>query len=266
MYKIEINVDRLIEKLGTIERSLVPRVYVQAANATAFQVRDRWKTRIGEVFDRPVPLTRNAALYKRATPATLTAEIFIRDEASKGTPPVKYLFPQEEGVARRQKRFERKLERHPRARKFYVPGRQADLDAHGNLPRQLYTKIFAQLQAAENVSGFSANESAAGRRRRLARQRRKGGGGSYFILPANRGKLKAGVVYERINDLAISDAGKARATSQVRAILFPVNRAPTYTRRLQAVAIARDIVAARFPKNFRFYMAQALRKRGFVVI
>lgn len=257
MYKIEINVDELVRKATPFERLHLPRAYVDAANATVFQIRDRWKGRITEVFVRPVPLTVNAVLYKRATPITLTAEVFIRDEASGGTPPAKYLQPEEEGGPRRRKGFERKLQRHPRARMFYVPGRSVPRDPYGNLPLSLYNRIFAQLEVAEDRAGFSANETAAGRKRRLRRQQRKGGGGSFFILAQNRGKLRAGVIYERTNNLEIGPEG-ARATSKVRAVLWPLNAAPTYTPRFKAVDIARSISRARFPKNFAFFLRQRL--------
>jgi hypothetical protein len=248
LFRVEFDIKGLTRKLY-IERRQLPFALAGALNDTAFDVRSGWQDQIGKVFDRPVKLTRDAVLYTKATKRELgKASIFIRDEAHKGTPPVKYLAPEEYGGARRQKRFERRLARHPRARAFYVPGRGLQLDQHGNLPRGLLQKIFAQLQVGTDA-GSLGNETARRRNLRLIKQRDKGGGGSYFILAQRRGKLLPGVIYERIE----SGFGSA-----VRSVLFPVTSAPSYSKRFGAIELARTLAAQRFPVNFRKRMAQAI--------
>ena len=251
MFKIEFDARQLSRKLSDVEKRQLPFALAGALNDTAFQTREAWKEIMPRVFDRPTALTLNAVLYKKATKQNaLTAEIFIRDEAHKGTPPVRYLSPEEHGGARRQKPFERALARfNPHARGFYVPGRGIQLNQFGNVPAGVIKKIMSQLQSAESVAGVTANETAVSRARRLKRQRKRGGGGSYFILAERRGKLRAGVIFERIE----SAFGTA-----VRSVLFPVNRAPTYQPRFGAIATARRLAAQRFPANFAKRLRQAV--------
>lgn len=248
LFKVEFDVKALSARFSDIEKRQIPFALANALNDTAFDVRTGWARQIDTVFDRPVPLTRNAVLFTKATKQNLNkAEIFIRDQASAGTPPVKYLSPEEHGGARRQKGFERKLGGSRAVLnpgQFYVPG-SLPLDVHGNLPTRLYNKIFSQLGASEERT----NETVKTRGRRLRRQRRKGGGGSYFVLKRNRGKLRAGNVYERI---------ETGFGSSVRAVLFAVNRAPRYRQRFGARDLAARIAANVFPANFARRMRQAI--------
>lgn len=263
MYKIEYDVKQLTKNLTAAEKRHVPEALVGALNGTVFQIRDRWKTRIDQVFDRPTPITRNAVLYSLAGKKNIFtraggAQVYIRDEAHKGTPPRDYLLPQEHGGERQQKPFERLLDRfNPRSRKFYLPGRGLDLNAFGNVPAGVVSKILSQLQARRDVF---QNETKASRARRLRRQQRRGGGGSYFVLAQRHGKLQPGVIYERIADLAISDAGNARATSSVRVAFWGINRAPSYRPRFNAIAFAHAIAAARLERNFRLELQRAVSR------
>lgn len=249
MIGIRFDVKQLSRNLSNAEKRQLPYALARALNDTAFETREAWKELVPRVFDRPTPLTMNAVLYRKATKQNaLTAEIFIRDEAHKGTPPVRYLSPEEHGGARRQKPFERLLARsHPRARQFYVPGRGLTLNQFGNVPAAIIQKILSQLQVRQDAA---QNETAAARGRRIKRQRKKGGGGSYFILAQNRGKLRAGVVYERI---------ETGFGSAVRSVLFPLDSAPTYRPRFGAIKLAHQIAAQRFPINFNKWMREAMR-------
>jgi hypothetical protein len=259
VFKVEIDTKGLTQNLTDVEKRQFPFALMTALNETAFQTREAWKAQIGKVFDNPTALTRNAVVYKKANKQNgYAAEILIRDEVSGGTPPSEYLKPQEFAGARKQKPFERKLANHPRGRKFYTPGKGIDLNAYGNVPQGTISKVLSQLRVADTVLGSKKNETDKGQARRLKRQRRRGGGGSYFILAQNRGKLRAGVVYERIADLSISDAGDASATSRVRSVLFPSDSAPRYTARLNAIDMAHKIFNERFEKVFRQKLRQAV--------
>ncbi|OUL25884.1 hypothetical protein BV378_14200 [Nostoc sp. RF31YmG] len=212
---IEVDADNLLgRQFSTLERQNLPFAIVQAVNATAFDIREQWQRVAPRVFDRPTSLTRNAAMYRKATKDRLYAEIFLRDEADKGTPPAKYLTPQVQGGLRRKKGFEVLLQQKGMmpAGQFAVAGRGAKLDAYGNVSAGEITRILSQLGAQRDVY---QNESAASRRRRTSEGRRyeylgrdrKGAtkvagrlvrrGGRYFALQKRRGRLAPGV-YERI--------------------------------------------------------------------
>jgi hypothetical protein len=219
-----------------------PKAVSDLLNVSAFEVRAEWQKRIPQVFDRPTSLTKNAPLYTKSTPQHLVATVFIRDEATKGTPPSKYLRPQVFGGVRARKGSEKALRARTTFPSFWVPGKEAPLDQYGNVPGSLIGKILSQL-GATRVS--DQRESAVKRGRRLKRERKHGGQGNYFTLPRRRGKLLPGVVYERITSRGI-ESGR---DSQVRAVLFGVPRPPRYSKRFDVFALAQQIYGERVRAN-----------------
>lgn len=199
LLKIDVDVDDMLgRQFSALEKQNLDFAIVQASNKTAFEVRESWKRAASRIFDRPTPLTVGAAMYRKATKQKLYAEIFLRDEASKGTAPAQYLSAQVQGGDRRPKGMERLLmsgELMPRDM-FAVPGNDAPRDQYGNVGSGQVRKILSQLRAGLET-GYTSNETDEGRGRRLKRQRKRGGGGSYFVLREPRGRLRPGI-YERI--------------------------------------------------------------------
>lgn len=249
LLKIEVDADDMLgRQFSAIERDNLPFAIVQASNKTAFEVREAWKREAMRLFDRPSPLTVNAALYTKATKQRLYAEIFLRDEASKGTPPARYLAAQVLGGPRRPKAFERLLmsaELMPRD-SFAVPGRGAQLDQYGNVGSGQIRKILSQLRAGLDA-GYTSNETDAGRARRLKRQRTRGGGGSYFALPQRRGRLPAGI-YERI---------ESAFGTGVRSVFIFV-RSAVYNRRYDIFGTAEKTWARLMPFFFERELEKAV--------
>lgn len=197
MAQIRIAVDPgdiLGRQLTDLEQSQLPFAVSQAANKVAFEVRERWKRQAPRVFDRPTPLTVNAAMYRKATKAQPYAEIFIRDEAFKGTPPAKYLLAEVEGGQRRRKGFERLLQSRGilSPTQFAVMGRGAQANQFGNVPAGQITKILSQLGAQRDRY---LNQTAVSKKRRRGKKNNRDG--EYFVLTKRRGVLRPGV-YERI--------------------------------------------------------------------
>lgn len=229
LMQIEVDADNMLgRQFSELEKQNLDFAIVQASNKTAFEVRETWKRQAQRIFDRPKPLTVNAALYRKATKQKLYAEIFLRDEASKGTPPAQYLSAQVQGGDRRPKGMERLLMSAglmPRDR-FAVPGDDAPLDQYGNVGSGQVRKIISQLRAGLEA-GYTSNETEQGRERRLKRQRKRGGGGSYFAVREQRGRLQPGI-YERI---AFAQGSAVRA-------IFIFTRAAVYNRRYDIFGIA----------------------------
>lgn len=197
MAQIRIAVDPgdvLGRQLTDLEQSQLPFAVSQAANKVAYEVRERWKRQAPRVFDRPTPLTVNAAMYRKATKAQPYAEIFIRDEAFKGTPPSKYLLAEVEGGQRRRKGFERLLQSRGilSPTQFAVMGRGAQANQFGNVPAGQITKILSQLGAQRDRY---LNQTAVSKKRRRGKKNNRDG--EYFVLTKRRGVLRPGV-YERI--------------------------------------------------------------------
>jgi hypothetical protein len=196
--KIDVDADNMLGRQFTaLERDQLPYAVVQACNATAFEIRETWKRTAPRVFDRPAPLTINAALYRKATKERLFAEIFLRDEAFKGTPPAKYLLAEVEGGSRRKKGIEVLLQAKGLmpAGQFAVIGRGATPDQYGNVRGSQVTAILSQLQAQRDRYQNENRESSVSVRRRQSKKKR---GGQYFAITKQRGRLKPGI-YERIN-------------------------------------------------------------------
>ncbi|MCC4600302.1 hypothetical protein [Xanthomonas melonis] len=198
MSQIRIAVDAanlLGRQLSALEREQLPFAIMQACNATAFEIRETWKRTAPRVFDRPSPLTINAALYTKATKQSPFAEIFLRDRASNGTSPAKYLLAEVEGGTRRRKGLEVLLQAKGLmpAGQFAQMGRGASLDQFGNVRRSQVKAVLSQLQA-QSPQQIAGRESSARSRKRQSSKNR---GGQYFAITKQRGRLKPGI-YERV--------------------------------------------------------------------
>lgn len=108
-------------------------------------------------FDRPTRWTLNSLRVQPATRDSLSARIFVKNEAAGGLPQENYLLPGVEGGGRREKAFEKSL-RYAGvlgAGERVIPGRNISLDASGNLPRSLIQSVntWAKSGAAKRTKG-----------------------------------------------------------------------------------------------------------------
>lgn len=243
MAQIRITVDPdniLGRQLTELEQSQLPFAAAQAANKVAYEVRERWKRQAPRVFDRPTPLTVNAAMYRKATKAQPYAEVFIRDEAFKGTPPSKYLVAEVEGGQRRRKGFERLLQSRGilSPTQFAVMGRGAQANQYGNVPAGQVTKILSQLGAQRDRY---QNQTDVSKKRRRGKKNNRDG--EYFVLATRKGALRPGV-YERIGQ-----------GSGVRSIFIFTNTAG-YRPRYDIFGMAEDT----WKKLMPFFLKRELEK------
>lgn len=254
MFKIEYDDTQLAKNLSGLEQKQLPFATANALNDSMFDVRNAWAQAMPEVFDQPTPLTKNAVLYKKATKQNLEAEVFLRDEASKGTPPSRYLIAEVTGGARDEKPFEFLLRRAGvlGANDFAIPARGFPLDQFGNIPGAIINTIISDLQATREVAARSTAASRAKRERRRAIDKRA----VYFLVRqgAKRGQgkdqhLPPGI-YQRV---------KFASGSSVRMVLAIVSGAPRYEKRFDAQGLAQRAFNASFPNRFRQRMLEALR-------
>src|SRR5688572_6410454 len=170
MFSILLDDKVLQAKYSDLEIRQLPFATVGAINDALFAARDAWRTQLGSVFDRPTSLTLNAVLYEKADKANLHGELFLRNEASKGTPPSRYLVNQVRGGDRREKPFEFLLRQAGviGADEFVMPARGFPLNAQGNLPAALTRTILSDLQATRDPLGRSTAASRGKRARRKA--------------------------------------------------------------------------------------------------
>lgn len=245
----EVDVGGLFDRqLTQIEREQLPFAAMMAANDTAFATRQAWAEKMPRVFDHPVPLTLNAVLYTKATKQRLAADIFIRDEAFKGTPPAKYLEAEVTGGTRRFKRMERALQAKGvlPVGMYVVPGKGLKLDAYGNIPKGEVTSILSQLGANPDPLSRASDVS---RYKRIRKEiKHQGFTTEMFAVSKQRGGLKPGV-YQRV------DLG--RLGHAVRPVLFFVT-AVTYKPRFDIFRMAKAIYEQQFPFHFEREFSKAM--------
>lgn len=247
--KIDVDADNMLgRQFNDLERKNLPFAIVQACNATAFEIRQVWAATAPRVFDRPTRMTRNAAQYRKATKQKLWAEVYLRDEASGGTPPAKYLLPEVEGGERRKKGFEILLQQKGAMPPgmFAIAGAGAQLDQYGNVRPGQVSQILSQLGARQDTLQNQTETSAA---RRRGKRRR---GGEYFALQQKRGRLLPGI-YERI----ATGFGSA-----VRSI-FIFTRAAAYRPRFNIFGLAQRTWDRLMPFYFNRELAKALESSKF---
>lgn len=217
----------------------IPYAMSVALNNVAFRVRAEEYSAMAKVFDRPTRLTLNSVLVNKATKRKGNAQIFIRDEASKGTAPEKYLAPAVFGKARNDKRFERALRYAGLlpSGMYVVPGEGARLNKHGNITAGTYSKILSQVKASSDPMQNATNSS---------RSRAKRGGTSGYFVGRVEGVLG---VWQRV--------GYARRRS-VRPILIFVRNKPNYRKRFPFYRIAQDTVNRHLIREMNRAMERAL--------
>lgn len=227
------------EKASAELQRQIPYAMSVALNNVAFRVRAEQHSAMGRVFDRPTRLTLNSVLVDKATKRKGNAQIFIRDEAAKGTPPEKYLGPEVFGKARNETRFERALRYAGLlpAGMYVVPGEGARLNKHGNITAGTYTKILSQVKASSDPMQNATNS---------ARSSAKRGGTSGYFVARIEGTLG---VWQRV--------GYARRRS-VRPILIFVRNKPNYRKRFPFYRIAQGIVERHLLPEMNRAMERAL--------
>lgn len=242
-FNFVIDTKGLEAKLTKLERQVLPAARVRAMNDVAFQARGTIQKLLPLVFNQPTGFTTRSALYRKATLQAPVAEVFIRDDAAKGTPPSKYLQPQVRGGQRRQKGAERQLARAGLIGRDegWVPGRAMKLNRYGNVPSGKIVQMLSQIRAF-GEQGYQANVTARSRSKAK---------GKYFVPnPATRNRLPRGV-YERYGP-------KGR---RIRPAMLFV-KLPSYQRRLDFRGAVTQDINRRMPESFRRALAYELRRAG----
>jgi hypothetical protein len=160
----------------------------RAAEAEVKEMRD--------VFRNPTPYTLSGVFVLPATSNRLTAEVKLKDDATKAVPAARYLAAQVSGGQRNLKRFERALQSVGAMPEGYraVPGKGAQLDSFGNMSRGQIVQILAFFRAFPEM-GYKANMTDKSRAR-LARGSKRKQGIAYFVgQPGDR--LPLGI-YQRM--------------------------------------------------------------------
>lgn len=230
-------VEKTIDAFTDLERKQIPFATSVAMNRTAAAVREAMRRAMPTYFDSPTQMTIDAVLYDKTTKrdTSIVSRIFIRDEASKGTAPVRYLFPEVEGGERNETRFERALRfagKLPNGMSV-VPGKGVKLDQYGNVPNGIATNVLSQVQGQIDPTQNTTKRSAA---------RAKGKRANYFLGRPGGGRLPLGI-YQRM-------------AHGVKPIYLFVPKRPVYRKRFPFY----QIVQGAFDKLYPIEFAKAFKE------
>src|ERR1051325_4706485 len=109
-FSATVDVQNLMRRMSAYEKQF-PFATALALTRTAKDAQPAVRARMQKDFDRPTPFTLNSTYITPAkkTDPVPTADVYFKNEASKGTPAAKYIAPEVFGGQRGQKRFEHAL-------------------------------------------------------------------------------------------------------------------------------------------------------------
>lgn len=189
-------------------------------------------------FDRPTRWTLNSLRVQPATRQTLSARIFVKNEAGNGVPQENYLLPGVEGGARREKGLERSLRYSGLlgAGDRVMPGRQIELDAFGNIPAPLIKSVSLWAKAG---AGKTAKAKGKGANKTQAQNPR-----GYFLFGKPGG----------VRGVA------QRSGPIVMPLLIFTQRQPIYRARLDFTGVAEQTALTHFGPEFARAAADILAR------
>jgi hypothetical protein len=252
MIAAQIDTTLLSRKLSELQLQQVPFALSLAINKVAATVREKEELNLKFAINRPTSFTVRSVLLSR--PANkrgpFQRDVFLRDEATKGTPPAKYLEPLVRGGPRRKKRFERALEAAGilGRNEFTVPGKGARLNQYGNMSAGQIVQILSGLKAFSET-GFIANRSSRPGARKNARTK------GYFV--ARRGRLTERG-RERGSSRLPEGIWQNYGNRKIRPLLLFV-RPPRYQPILKFRQVAEQVFRSDFSKEFSQALRQSLR-------
>lgn len=232
--------------------------------------------------DRPSAFTRRAVLRRPvrddgravingqpvAKGTYFSYEVFLRDEAFKGTPPSRYLAPLIYGGSRQQKRFEKAFQ----ARNvmpggtYAVPGMGAKLDRHGNIASGQIRQLLSYFNAAEQTAGFNANMSAR-RRKSLAKGSKRTGrrGVEYFVSHGpgrSRGGGRGNRRRQHLPAGIYARYGFGPLGSAIKPVMIFSSRSPRYRAQIKFFEAAEREIKQSWPGEYSRALVEAMDKAG----
>lgn len=186
LISISIDNKKLNKELNELRRRNLPRNMTNVVNKLAFDGTAALKEEMKKVFKNPTNWTLNAFKVIKAKPFETSASIVTRDLSpgyNKGTAAARYLSPDVFGGERGMKPSEHALSQ-VSGGQYWVPGRDAPLDAHGNIKPSEIKAILSHLSLYDDPNkNLSDKRSAYLKRRTKNRspQNANGQRGQYFV-------------------------------------------------------------------------------------
>mgnify|MGYP001556189631 FL=1 len=146
---IKSDIKQLTKRLTKIQKKQVPFATALALTKTAQKVKAEEIKTMERVFKKPTRFTLNSLFLKPAKKTQLTARVWVKDKAFKGSAAIDYLGPQIYGGRRENKRLEwlLKYKKLMPKNKFVVPGGAIRRNQYGNVSKAQINKILSNLGA-----------------------------------------------------------------------------------------------------------------------
>lgn len=243
-FRVTDQLDAMKQAIGDIGARHIPFATVVALTRTAQQAKVDLRAAMSRDLDRPTNWTLNSLYVRPATKTDPVAMVWIKDQDA-GIPAAHYLSPQIEGGNRKNKRFERALQKAGilPAGWYVMPGSAAPIDAYGNIAGRYYSSVLAQLQATGNATKDKAKGSSMRVRGRQAQ---------LFALSKPHGKLKPGI-YQRF---------KFGHGTAVKPLFIFTRRPPHYAKRYRFWETVEQTAMQQFPQQFAKAFAESLSRFG----
>lgn len=258
-FNVVIDTSVLERKLTALEREQLPFARSLAANEAAYLTSQTLRKLLPITLDQPTPFTVSGIRYRKGDKRSPAAEIYISDDAAKGTSPAMYLNALIRGQRRFQKRSERVLERAGilESDEGWIPASRTGikLNRYGNLTGGQLTQILSGIKAF-GEEGFSANLTPASRARGV-----KKGRAEYVVM---RGRRFPRGVYQRYGPRRTAKhkygalpAGRKTLPRGIKPQLLFVEL-PTYSKQLDFYRIAAEESRRRFVRAWPAALRRAL--------
>jgi hypothetical protein len=224
----------------------IPYATSRAINAVAKAIEDEQRKTIGAKFDRPKAQTVRATFVLRSNKNNLTATVGLKDRG-RGVPAAEYLAPnigKNGRIPRNPKRSEYMLRTAGilPSGLFTVPGKEARLDAFGNMSRGQIVQILGYFRTFGNSPLNTKRMNVTDKyRAKAAKQQRQ-----YFVVPVSDRKLK---LYPGI--------WQEKPDRTLAPILMFVSR-PVYNAVYDFYGSGRQVVNSRFDEEFNKYWRQSV--------
>ncbi len=248
-FRIKDNLDRLGKRMMADAQRAQARAGQDAVNHMANAIGKAQTQEIKRVFDNPTPWIQNSVAVIRANSWRSGALVKIKDEPSKGVPGAFILAAEIEGGNRRQKRFEKGLQRIGVMKPGWVavPAPSMPRDSYGNVPASIYVTLLSYFGAlgafGSNMTQARKDRMAKGAGPRAKKMRR---GLVYFV---SDGKTQRPGIYSRTD---FGEAGHGLKS------LFLFVRKATYKKRYDFDRVAQQTFEDRWDDIFGPEVAQAL--------
>lgn len=242
----------LIQSMKDVYGWRVPYAASTALTRTAHIARSKAvPDEMRRVYDRPVPYTLNSLKVQGSTAKTLQARVMVRNDAkNSGTLPEDYLYPTVFGGMRYEKRFERSLRYAGilNAGDRVIPGRDAPLDAHGNLSRGEVQRILTAVKA-----------SYYGIRSDSARSRKNARNAQYFVAGLDKVSMSGGEMKVTASRMQPGIYKRMGGRKVLPVMIFTKNQ-PNYRKFLDFAGVVNRCAVDEFPGEFARAMDDQLKK------